>query len=201
MPFPIGSAAGNSAPSGNDCGIGSTAARTNASRPSSLIRRWCGLISTLPGGGPKNGGQQVQALGRSRGGLSTKLHVACPDARTGVSFVLSGGERHDAVGFKPVWQGLPAAGAGLGAAVMDKAYDSQAIRHVLGALGIEAVIPPRSNRTEAIAYDKEKYKWREQVERFFNKLKQFRRIATRYEKLSRTFLAFIHIVSTWIMLR
>ena len=102
-----------------------------------------------------------------------------------------------------MWQGLPAA-------VMDKAYDSQAIRHFLGMLGIEAVIPPRpapdcsyrgSNRPEARAYDKEKYKWREQVERFFNKLKPFRRIATRYEKLSRTFLAFIHIVSTWMMLR
>ena len=58
-----------------------------------------------------------------------------------------------------------------------------------------------SNRTEAIGYDKEKYKRREKVERFFNKLKQFRRIATRYEKLSRTFMAFIHIVSTWIMLQ
>ena len=66
---------------------------------------------------------------------------------------------------------------------------------------IEAVIPPRSNRTEAIDHDKEKYKRREKVERFFNKLKQFRRIATRYEKLSRTFMAFIHIASIWIMLR
>ena len=71
----------------------------------------------------------------------------------------------------------------------------------LGMQEIEAVIPPRSNRTEAIDYDKEKYKRREKVERFFNKLKQFRRIATRYEKLSRTFMAFIHIASTWIMLR
>ena len=129
------------------------------------------------------------------------MHVACPDDRTGVSFVLSGGERHDAGGFEPVWQGLPAAVSGLGAAVMDKAYDSQAIRSFLEALGIEAVIPPRANRTEAMAYDREKSKWREQVERFFNKLKQFRRIATRYEKLSRTFLALIHLVSTWIMLR
>ena len=115
--------------------------------------------------------------------------------------MLSGGERHDAVGFEPVWQALPAAVSGLEVAVMDKAYDSQAIRSFLRKLGIEAVIPPRVNRTEALAYDPEKYKWREQVERFFNKLKQFRRIATRYEKLSRTFLALIHLVSTWIMLR
>lgn len=69
-------------------------------------------------GPQKSGGQPAQALGRSRGGLSTKLHAACPDDRTGVSFVLTGGERHDAMGFEPVWQGLPAAGAGLGAALM-----------------------------------------------------------------------------------
>ena len=91
---------------------------------------------------------------------------------------------------------------------MDKADASQAIRHGLGALGIEAVIPPRpapecsyrgSNRTEALAYDKEKDKLRKKVERFFNKLKQFRRMATRDEKLSRTFMALIHLVSTWMI--
>ena len=127
--------------------------------------------------------------------------MACADERTGVSFVLSGGERNDAVGFGPVWQGLPEPLSGLVAAVMDKAYDSNAIRHFLGRQEIEAVIPPRSNRAEAIDYDKEKYERREKVERFFNKLKQFRRIATRYDKLGRTFMAFIHIVSTWIRLR
>ena len=115
--------------------------------------------------------------------------------------MLSGGQRNDAVGFEPVWQGLPETLSGLVAAVMDKAYDSDTIRHYLGVQEIEAVIPPRSNRTEAIDYDKEKYERREKVERFFNKLKQFRRIATRYEKLGRTFMALIHIVSTWIMLR
>ena len=115
--------------------------------------------------------------------------------------MLSGGQRNDAVGVEPVWQGLAETLSGLVAAVMDKAYDSNAIRHFLGVQEIEVVIPPRSNRTEAIDYDKEKYKRREKVERFFNKLKQFRRIATRYDKLGRTFMAFIHIVSTWIMLR
>ena len=73
------------------------------------------------------------------------------------------------------------------AAVMDKAYDSHAIRQFLAALGIEAVIPPRANRSEPIHHDAEKYKLREKVERWFNKLKQFRRIATRYDKLVRTF--------------
>ena len=134
------------------------------------------------------------------GGLTTKLHAACTDERTGVSFVLTGGQCNDAVGFEPVWEGVAALPAVV-AVVMDKAYDSNAIRQFLAAQGIEAVIPPRANRVEPIHHDTEKYKLREKVERFFNKLKQFRRIATRYEKLSRTFLAFIHLVSTWIALR
>ena len=63
------------------------------------------------------------------------------------------------------------------------------------------VIPPKSNRREPIAYDKDLDKLREKVERFFNKLKQFRRIATRYEKLSQTFLALIHLVAVWIIIK
>jgi putative transposase len=113
---------------------------------------------------------------------------------------LTGGERHDAPGFELIWHDLPNLPA-LAAAVMDKGYDSDAIRHLLQDQGIEAVIPGKTNRTEAIVYDKEQYKLRQKVERFFNKLKQFRRIATRYEKLSRTFLAFVHIVAAWIMIR
>lgn len=84
---------------------------------------------------------------------------------------------------------------------MDKAYDSDAIRQLLAEHDVEAVIPGKTNRTQEIVYDKEQYKLRQKVERFFNKLKQFRRIATRYDKLSQTFLAFIHIVATWIMIR
>ena len=61
--------------------------------------------------------------------------------------------------------------------------------------------PPKSNRTEPLDYDTELYKLREKVERFFNNLKQFRRIATRYEKLSQTFLAFIHLVAAWILIK
>lgn len=76
-----------------------------------------------------------------------------------------------------------------------------AIRQTLRARGVEAVIPAKVNRTRPIPYDREAYKRRQKVERFFNKLKYFRRIATRYEKLGSTFLTFVHIVSTWIRLR
>jgi transposase len=86
-------------------------------------------------------------------------------------------------------------------AIMDKGYDSNRLRAQLLAEAIVPVIPPKSNRTEPLDYDTELYKFREKVERFFNNLKQFRRIATRYEKLSQTFLAFIHLVAAWILIK
>jgi transposase len=117
-----------------------------------------------------------------------------------VALILTSGARHDAPGFELVWHALPVLPE-LDAAVMDKAYDSDAIRQLLTEQGVEAVIPGKTNRTKEIVYDKEQYKLRQKVERFFNKLKQFRRVATRYDKLSRTFLAFVHLVATWIMIR
>ena len=85
--------------------------------------------------------------------------------------------------------------------VMERADDSHDIRETLRANDMTPVIPPKSNRKEAIDYDKDQYKLREKVERFFNRLKQFRRIATRYEKLGHTFLAFIHLVASCIILK
>ncbi|RME43654.1 MAG: IS5/IS1182 family transposase, partial [Deltaproteobacteria bacterium] len=78
---------------------------------------------------------------------------------------------------------------------------SDSIRTELRANGINPVIPPRKNRKKPIEYDSEIYKLREKVERFFSKIKQFRRIATRYEKLSKTFLAFIHLAASLIIAR
>ena len=86
-------------------------------------------------------------------------------------------------------------------AIMDKGYDSQGIREQLIEHDIVPVIPSKSNRREPLNYDKNLYKLREKVERFFHNLKQFRRIATRYEKLSQTFLAFIHLVAAWIIIK
>jgi transposase len=86
-------------------------------------------------------------------------------------------------------------------AMMDKGYDSDRIREHLVAHDIVPVIPPKSNRTAPIDYDADLYKLREKVERFFNNLKQFRRIATRYEKLSQTFLALIHLVAAWLSIK
>jgi transposase len=86
-------------------------------------------------------------------------------------------------------------------AAMDKAYDSNAIRAQLEAKGIEPVMPPNANRLESILYDKEQYKQRNKVARLCNKIKQFRRVATRYEKLTATFLGFVILALIVIMLR
>ena len=103
-------------------------------------------------------------------------------------------------GFDQVFTALPE-GHMLEYGVMDKGYDSNTIRAKLNAQHITPVIPPKKNRKESIAYDKALYKLREQVERFFNRLKQFRRIATRYDKLGNTYLAFIHIVAAFLVIK
>lgn len=87
------------------------------------------------------------------------------------------------------------------AAAADKAYDSDAIRADLKGRGIEPVIPPLACRKEAIPYDKATYKERNKVERLINKMKQFRRVATRYDKLDLSFLGFIHLTAALIMIR
>ena len=103
-------------------------------------------------------------------------------------------------GFDRVFAALPA-GHVLEHGIMDKGYDSKAIRAKLQAHHITPVIPPKKNRKEAIAYDQALYKLREQVERFLNRLKQFRRIATRYDKPGHTYLAFIHLVAAFLVIK
>ena len=90
---------------------------------------------------------------------------------------------------------------GIEQAALDQAYDSNAIRAQRDAKGITPVIPPQSTRLAIIVYDKESSKQRTQVERLFNHIKQFRRVATRYAKLKANFLAFVIVALIVIMLR
>lgn len=91
---------------------------------------------------------------------------------------------------------------GLSASVVigDKGYDADALVARIHAAGAQAVIPPRRNRTEQRVYDRHLYKDRNLVERFFSRLKQFRRIATRYEKLARNFASMLNLVCAYIWL-
>jgi len=83
----------------------------------------------------------------------------------------------------------------------DKGYDSDAVVKAIEASGAEAVIPPKRNRTAPRPYDTDRYRDRNLVERFWGRAKQYRRVATRYEKTARNFLAFVHLASIMILLR
>jgi transposase len=83
----------------------------------------------------------------------------------------------------------------------DKGYDSDKLVKTIEASGAEAVIPPRSNRKQPRPYDTNRYKDRNLAERFWALAKQYRRVATRYEKTARNFLGFVHVASIMILLR
>ena len=146
----------------------------------------------------KNGGDQ--ALGRSRGGLSTKIHAATIDENCSVALHLTAGHAHDGRQFESLYESLDPDNV-LESATMDKGYDADRIRERLSYEGVEPVIPPLPTRARKLPYDHARYRERNRIERFFNKLKHFRRIATRYDKLAKTFFAALCIVSAFILIR
>ena len=97
---------------------------------------------------------------------------------------------------KALIEGLP-----IEVVVADKGYDSKAAAEAIESRGAEAVIPSLKNRKGPREYDRERYKDRNLVERFWSKPKQYRRVATRYEKTARNFLAFVHVASIMVLLR
>jgi transposase len=102
---------------------------------------------------------------------------------------LTAGQVHDVTQAQPLLRNVPARYV-----VADKAYDANALRRQIAAAGAKAVIPPRANRREKIRWSKAIYRRRNLVERFFCRIKQFRRIATRYDKLAERFVSLICIV-------
>lgn len=142
------------------------------------------------------GGQVYQALGRSRGGFGTKIHAKVDALGMPLGFVLTGGEAHELTVAKELLETEDS-----DYLLADRAYDSNDLRDFLAERGIEAVIPGKKNRIIPIEHDRHIYKERNFVERFFNRLKQFRGIATRYKKLAVTFMGAIVIASILMWLR
>ena len=142
------------------------------------------------------GGQADQALGRSRGGFGTKIHVAVNGLGLPVTLVLTPGQAADVTQAPALLSGAEPE-----VVIADKGYDSDAVVRTIEATGAEAVIPPKANRTEPRPYDRDRYKDRNLAERFWARVKQYRRVATRYEKTARNFLAFVHVASIMILLR
>lgn len=128
--------------------------------------------------------------------MSTKIHALTDALGNPIRLSLSGGQASDLVGADQLLPGLEA-----GALLADKAYDADArVLAVLEAAEITAVIPPKRNRIVRREYDQDLYRARHLIENFFQKLKQYRAISTRYDKLARNFLAGIHLAATCILL-
>ena len=141
---------------------------------------------------------EAEALGRSRGGFSTKIHAITDALGNPLDCVLTGGQASD-IGQADTLLGLTPQGAEI--FVGDKGYDSDALVCAIEARGMEAVIPPRSNRNNPRKVDGFVYKERHLIECFFNKIKHYRRIFARYEKTSRNYMGMLRFVSALIWLR
>ena len=134
-------------------------------------------------------------MGRRRGGFGTKVHVRVSGLGLPTKFILTPGQVAD------VTQGAAlVAGTSAEVVIAGKGYDSQAVADAARASGAEAVIPARKNRKVPRDIDREKYKDRNVVERFWGRIKQYRRVATRYDKPARNFLGFLHLASIILLL-
>jgi len=139
---------------------------------------------------------QDQAIGRSRGGLSTKIHALVDALGNPLEFLLTAGQAHDLAGADELLPHMAASRL-----IADKAFDADArVLEPLARAGKSAVIPPRPNRLTPREFDRHLYKERHLIENFFCKLKQFRAIATRYDKTARNFLAAIYLAAAIIWL-
>ena len=123
-----------------------------------------------------------QSIGRTRGGWNTKLHMAAASDRDAVIFSLSPGQSGEAPEGRALLQ-RPGPAAEHTFLLMDRAYEGDETRDLAATPGYTPVVPPKCNRKEPWEYDKDLYKLRNQVERIFRRLKRFRRIFTRYDKL------------------
>jgi transposase len=138
-----------------------------------------------------------QAIGRSAGGLTTKIHATCDALGNPTAFHLTPGQYHDLEGADALMGQITKADALLA----DKAYDAdERVRQILENAGCLAVIPPKLNRKNPAVYDKSIYKARHLIENFFAKLKQYRGIATRYDKTAQNFLGAIYAAAIVIWL-
>jgi transposase len=153
------------------------------------------------------GGQKDEALGRSRGGFSTKIHVRADRRGKPLLLLLSAGERHDQRMFEPLLeQGqIRRVGRGRprhrpGRIVGDKGYSSRRVRRWLRQHGIRHTIPHKRNECRGGPFDHQMYRERNRVERLINRLKQYRRVATRYEKRAANYLAMVTIAALTLWL-
>lgn len=122
--------------------------------------------------------------------------MACDSLGRPVRFLIAPGQSHDILAVPALLEGHRP-----DAVLADRAYDANSLRRYLDQIGAEAVIPSTRSRKTPIPHDPRIYKLRNRVERCFNKLKHFRRFATRFDRLASHYLAFIHIAASMLWMR
>ena len=136
--------------------------------------------------GARSSDPRGEALGRSRGGFTTKLHALITAGGQLLRYVLTGGQVNDITMAEPLVEGSKSV-----AVIGDRAYDSDTFVRFIERSGMQAVIPSRSRRRHPRPLDRGVYAKRNVVERWFGRLKVLRRVATRYDKTSCSYLGFI----------
>lgn len=158
-------------------------------------------LDNRPGAPPRRRrkrGIQKNALGRSRGGFSTKIHLRTNAEGLPIGTEITPGEAHDIKGYDALMdQSAPDPKVLLA----DRGYDSDAIRDDVEERGGMPIIPTKKNRRVQIDIDRAIYALRNRIERCFNRLKNARRVATRYDKLGEIFLGFIQLTAVRLWLR
>ncbi len=157
--------------------------------------------------GAKKGDPHAEALGHSQGGFSTKIHARAEGQGKPITFVLTPGQRHEAPVLPRLLEQGKVKRPTVGRPrcrprrlVGDKGYSARSNRALLRRRGIRITIPHKRNECRSGPFDRQAYRARNKIERMFNRLKQWRRIATRYEKRAVNYLAMLTIVATllWV---
>ena len=128
--------------------------------------------------------------------MSTKIHIAVDAVGHPLRLILTAGEVHEATQAGALIEGLT-----LISLITDKGFDTDAFRVELADAEVDVVIPPKASRAAEIAYDENAYGLRYRIECFINKIKHYRRVATRYEKTARNFLSMVMLAAVMVWLR
>jgi transposase len=146
----------------------------------------------------RKGGAERNALGRSRGGFSTKINARTNAEGLPIGIVITPGQAHDVTAVPALMHDIDCDPEQM---LGDKGYDSEAVRQDIEQRGGQAMIPSIANRKIQHVVDKALYALRNRIERFFNRAKNSRRVATRYDKLTESFAAFVLLASIRIWIK
>ena len=150
----------------------------------------CSHIKLHQHGANPPGGQGAQAMGRTKGGLNTKLSALVDRHGRAVALSLAAGPQHDQHAVRPVL-----ASARGHRIVADKGFDADVFRQKLRQQRTRCGIPPKRGRRQPIRFHRGYYRCRHQIENFFGRIKIQRRISTRYDKLAETFVGFVYLAA------